>query len=110
MNLETEAFLLDADSFAQYHQTIYAQEISRRYSAMKRRDNKAYRAELEALDAARTRCHNAVLTHVVAINRLAAAADLPPLYDGIVSEQQPYRREVADAVLAFVRKMILEQR
>ena len=40
------------------------------------------------------------------MNRLAEQAGLPPVYDGIVSEERPYRTELADAILAFVADVI----
>lgn len=66
----------------------------------------AYQERREALDAARTRCHNAVLAHVSALNRMAAAQGLEPVYDGTVSEDAPYRRQVADAVLGYLHTLV----
>ena len=43
------------------------------------------------------------------MNRMAEEASLPPLYDGVVSEERPYRRELADAVLAFVREVMINR-
>ena len=60
-------------------------------------------------DKTRTRCHNAVIAQVNCLNRLAEEAGIPPLYDGVVSEERPYRRQVADAVLDFVRDSILNR-
>jgi hypothetical protein len=39
------------------------------------------------------------------LNRMAAMAGLPSVYEGTISEDQPYRRQVADAVLEYVHKM-----
>ena len=51
-------------------------------------------------------CHNSVIANVSIMNRLAEQAGLPPVYDGIVSEERPYRTELADAILAFVADVI----
>lgn len=67
---------------------------------------RVYQERREALDKARTRCHDAVLANVSALNRLAAAAGLEPVYDGTVSEDQPYRRQVANAVLHYLEEVI----
>ena len=40
------------------------------------------------------------------MNRLAEQAGLPPVYDGIVSEERPYRTELADAILVFAADVI----
>ena len=61
------------------------------------------------LDKTRTINHNALLTRVNILNRIAAEVNLPPFYDGIISEERPYRREVANAVLDYVQKIIVER-
>lgn len=66
----------------------------------------AYQDQREALDKARTRCHNAVLANMSALNRMAAAQGLEPVYDGTVSEEPPYRRQVADAVLGYLHTLV----
>ena len=96
-------------AFEGYHQAIYQMEISRRFTASADADAEAYRETVQRLDKSRTIAHNAVLTQVKLINRIAAEANLPPFYDGTVSEERPFRREVADAVLAFVRQVIVER-
>ena len=68
-----------------------------------------YRELIPRLDKTRTYTHNALLTQVNVLNRIAAEANLPPVYDGIVSEERPYRREVANAVLDFVQQIILNR-
>ena len=35
--------------------------------------------------------------------------NIPPDYDGTVSYEQPYRRQVADAVLNYVQEIILKR-
>lgn len=66
----------------------------------------AYQDQREALDKARTRCHNAVLANMSALNRMAAAQGLEPVYDGTVSEETPYRRQVADGVLGYLHTLV----
>ncbi len=58
------------------------------------------------MDKARTRAHNAVLANVKLLNRLAENAGLAPVYEGTVSQERPYRREVADAVMAYIASVI----
>jgi len=41
---------------------------------------------------------------------MAAKEGLELIYNGIVSEERPYRREVANAVLEYVEKVIRERR
>ena len=40
------------------------------------------------------------------LNRLAEKENIPAVYEGIVSEDRPYRRELADAVLEYIRDII----
>ena len=40
------------------------------------------------------------------LNRLTGQAGLPSVYEGIVSEESPYRTELADANLALVADVI----
>lgn len=69
-------------------------------------DAEVYRSEVAALDRNRTVKHNTVLTFVNILNRMAAAEGLAPVYDGKVSEDKPFRRQVADAVLAYAQTVI----
>ncbi len=96
-------------AFEKYHKSIFDLEIKRKLYACGAMEADEYREVIPARDKARTINHNALLTEVNILNRLAAAANLPPVYDGVVSEERPYRREVADAVLEYVRKIILER-
>ena len=61
------------------------------------------------LDNTRTACHNVVLDSINILNRLAEQHGIPSIYDGNVVREQPYRREVADAVLGYVEKTIQER-
>lgn len=109
---DQEMMALIADvltAFEQYHAAIYALEIKRKLYAQGAMDADAYREEIPALDKTRTVRHNALLAQVNLLNRMAGGAGLPPFYDGVVSEDRPYRREVANAVLAFVEQIIRER-
>ena len=96
-------------TFETYHGAIAALEIKKRVWAGGGLEPDEYRETVSRLDHMRTVQHNAVLTQVRLLNRIAAEAGLPPFYEGVVSEERPYRREVADAVLAFVRRIITER-
>ena len=98
----------DSDCF-HYHQAIYRLEITRRPNACGALDGSDYREQFLSRDATRTRNHDALLAQVNMLNRLADEAGLPPFYDGEVSEDQPIRRQVADAILEFVRQVVLER-
>ena len=69
-----------------------------------------YKTMVEEMDRRRTRMHNSVLASVNILNRLAASQNLAPVYAGIVSEEKPYRRDVANAVLAYVEEAIKNRR
>ena len=96
-------------TFETYHRAIYELEIKRRLYSGGAMEGEAYREMVTRLDSSRTISHNALLTQVNILNRLAAEVDLPPFYDGIVSKDRPYRREVANSVLDYVRKIIVER-
>ena len=99
--------IVDAlDSFERYHQAIYALELKQKLRQAKAVDDETFREEYPAMDRVRTTCHNSVIANVSIMNRLAEQAGLPPVYDGIVSEERPYRTELADAILAFVADVI----
>ena len=104
-----EIITMAFETFESYHQAIYQLEITRRLNACGALDGNGYREQFQAQDATRTRNHNALLAQVNMLNRLADEASLPPFYDGEVSEEKPIRRQVADAILEFVRQVIVER-
>lgn len=105
--LETiEAALL---VFESYHRAIYELEIKRRFFSNGVMEADAYRETITRMDRTRTINHNALLTQVNILNRIAAEVNLPPFYEGVVAEEQPYRREVANAVLDYVQRIIVER-
>ncbi len=97
------------DTFEAYHQAIYQLEITRRLFANGAMDGEDYREKFGSQDATRTRNHNALLVGVNILNRMAREAGLAPFYDGEVSQEQPIRRQVADAILEFVNQVMLER-
>ena len=96
-------------SFQEYHAAIYTLELKKQLYAAGGMEADAYRAIVTELDRARTSHHNAVLVQVNVLNRMAKSQNLPPFYDGVVSEERPYRREVANAVLEYVEDVILNR-
>lgn len=96
-------------SFSAYQSAIVEMEGWMKVYRPETLGAQAYQERREALDKARTRCHNAVLANVSALNRMAAAAGLEPVYDGTVSEERPYRRQVADGVLAYLEEVIRQR-
>lgn len=94
------------ESFEKYHQSIYTLEIKRKMFARGAMTSETYRSLIPELDSVRTRNHNKMLSGVNLLNRLAKQNNLPPFYDGEVSEEKPIRTWVADAVLEYVRQVI----
>ena len=72
-------------------------------------DVQTYQEEIGNMDQQRTNRHNAIIANISVLNRLAEQSGLPPVYDGVISRDQPYRRQIADAVLNYVRDIILER-
>ena len=112
-NSKEDAELLEAvedalKSFEDYHAAIYSME-TRKKILRGTVETQRYQEEVTSMDCKRTDCHNAVLANVSMLNRMAAMMNLPPIYDGTISREQPYRRQVADAVLQYVQEMILER-
>ena len=106
---DMEMIISALESFEDYHRSIYRLEITRRLFSCKAIESEEYRTETVARDRNRTTNHNAILAQVNFLNRLAKEAGQPPIYDGIVSEERPYRREVANAVLDFVQETIVNR-
>lgn len=96
-------------TFESYHRTIFELEIKRRLYSGGAMEGEEYREMITRLDKTRTINHNALLTQVNILNRIAAEVSLPPFYEGVVSEERPYRREVANAVLDYIQKIIAER-
>lgn len=95
--------------FEEYHYAIYKMEHFIRFRE-KDMDAEEYRDKMTELDGNRTRKHNSIITGMKIMNRLAEQQNLAPVYDGVVSEERPYRREVANAVLEYVEQIIKSRR
>lgn len=94
------------DKFRAYQEAILEMEGWMKLYRPETLGAQAYQDRREALDKARSRCHDAVLAAISALNRMAAAEGLEPVYDGTVSEDAPYRRQVADGVLGYLRALV----
>ena len=96
-------------TFEEYHQAIFKMELWMKVFS-KAISGSEYQDNVTRLDKSRTTNHNSVLGNVNLLNRLAEKNNLPPVYDGIVSQERPYRREVANAVLEYVEQIIKNRR
>lgn len=98
------------ESFEEYHSAIYTMETKMKLYSPKSMGADERRAMTEGLDKRRTMLHNKIISSVNILNRIAETSNTAPFYDGIVSEERPYRREVANSVLEYIEKIILERR
>lgn len=98
------------NSFADYHNSIYKMETSLLTLNQNDMGTADYQSLVSSLDSGRTISHNAVIVNVSMLNRLAELAGQPPIYEGVISKERPYRREVANAVLEFVQEVISDRR
>lgn len=97
-------------SFEEYHSVIFDMETWMKVFSYKSIDKEEYQSKVTDMDRRRTMCHNSVLSSVNILNRLADKENLPLVYDGVVSEERPYRREVANAVLEYIENIIKNRR
>jgi hypothetical protein len=103
-------FIFDClKSFEDYHQSIFKMETKQLIFSYDNMEKDEYQDLVKGLDQSRTVNHNAVLASMNKLNRLAAKLGVRPIYASTVSEEQPYRREVADAVLEYVNSVILKR-
>lgn len=96
-------------TFEEYHNTIFNMELWMKVYSNSITEQE-YKDNVSKLDNMRTVNHNSVIANINLLNRLAEKNSLPPVYDGIVSEERPYRREVANAVLEYVEQTIKNRR
>ena len=96
-------------SFEEYHSAIFKMELWMKVFS-NTVSGSEYQENVSLMDKSRTTNHNSVLGNVNLLNRLANMNNLPPVYDGIVSHDRPYRREVANAVLEYVEKIVKSSR
>ena len=97
------------ETFEDYHNAIYRLEITRRLFSCNAIESETYRSDTVERDRLRTYNHNAVIAQVNLLNRMAKEASLPPFYDEVVSEEKPYRRELANAILDFIQEVIVNR-
>lgn len=97
-------------SFEEYHIAIYDMELWMRLYSYKSVDKKEYQSKVADMDRRRRMFHNSALSSVNILNRLALKENLPPVYEGIVSEEMTYRREVANAILEYVENIIKKRK
>lgn len=108
---DVSAFLQDAlDSFEDYHVSIFKMETKLMLASTNDMDRANYQDLVTGLDKTRSTSHDKVISAVAFLNRLANQQKLPPVYDGIVSKERPYRKQVANAVLGFVESIIRDRR
>ena len=96
-------------SFEEYHSAIFKMELWMKVFS-NTVSGSEYQENVSLMDKSRATNHNSVLGNVNLLNRLANMNNLPPVYDGIVSHDRPYRREVANAVLEYVEKIVKNRR
>ena len=94
------------NDFEEYHRRIFEMETKLVVYSDKTMSREDYIDTRENLDKARTVSHNAVIMDVKMLNRLAEKNNIPLIYEGSVSEEKPYRRELANAVLEYVESII----
>ena len=100
----------ELETFEEYHAAIYSMETKMKIKSPKSMEREDYQFMVESLDKKRTMLHNRVLIAVNVLNRMAAKEGLGLIYDGVVSEERPYRREVANAILEYVSNVIKQRR
>ena len=94
------------DSFEQYHKAVFEDQTFPMIYGGGAIDGEEYREGRTASDRTRTLMHNGIISNVRILNRMAENAGIDPVYDGTVSEDKPYRREVANAVFEFLEDVI----
>ena len=97
-------------SFEEYHSRIINMEMKIKLYSTEVLEREEYQSMVTELDKSRTIQHDSLLTGVNVLNRLAAMKNIEPIYDGTVSKERPYRREVANAALDFLQSVIENRR
>ncbi len=106
-DLESLEFIRSCiDSFEVYHRAVFDDQMFQTVYGGSAMDADEYRELRSSVDRTRTVHHNGVIANVNILNRMASRAGLDPVYDGIVSEERPHRRLVADAVFEYVEDII----
>ncbi len=97
-------------SFAEYHSSVYTMETKLKFLSPQSMDREEYQNAVGKMDAYRSVCHEALLTAVSVLNRLAEKENLPAVYADEVRRERPYRRQIANAVFNYVETIIRERR
>ena len=106
-DLETLDFIKSClESFEKYHKAVFDDQLFQLIYTGSALDGDNFREVRTAVDRTRTLNHNGLIANVRILNRMAEKAGIDPVYDGIVSEQQPYRRLLADAVFEYLDSII----
>lgn len=92
--------------FSDYHKAVFSLEMYKKIHEGAAAQTPQYKETVMSMDRTRTVYHNSLLSNVSMLNNMAKVAGLPPVYDGIVSQERPYRRQVANAVFAFMEDII----
>lgn len=106
---DAEAIRLIQDgllSFESYHSAIYRMESYTKLFDYENTEKEDYQAEFTGFDKTRTLCHNSVIANLKILNRLCERNSIPLIYDGELSENRPYRIEIADAVLTYTEEVV----
>ncbi|MBQ9544026.1 MAG: DUF3232 domain-containing protein [Clostridia bacterium] len=69
-------------------------------------DRSDYGARRVGADRIRTACHDRVIMNVGILNKMASEKGIDPVYDGVVSGDRPFRREIADAVFGYLKTVV----
>lgn len=94
------------DSFEQYHRAVFEDQMIQIIFGGGAFEGTEYRELRSSADRARTVNHDAIIASVNILNRMADKAGLEAVYDGVVSKERPYRRQVANAVFEYIEFII----
>ncbi len=61
-------------------------------------------------DQQRTSAHNLAIQSLGALNKLCEIKGIDLIYDGVISEDQPYRREIANAIIRLLGEIVEARR
>ena len=92
-------------TFEEYHNTIFKMELWMKIYS-KSITGEEYKDNVSKLDKMRTVNHNSVIANVNLLNRLAEKNGLQPVYDGIVSEERPYRSKESKIIIYEQRHIV----
>jgi hypothetical protein len=95
--------------FSEYHKSIIYENAYYRIFSNSDMPGVDFQTEHHQRDEMRANRHNEVITYVCILNKLAKLKGLQPTYAGIISRDQPYRREVANAVLELIQELIISR-